>query len=132
MVCRRVLPAVAGLLFSATAAAALQPGSIPAHAWGYLAPNVSTQQDVLDLFGAPAAKVAVKADKFLRRLDALRSAKMKPCLAAGQATLWKYLNVNARKGSKFIYDDRRDSEFTWLAFHEDGRLCAAIPYGEDF
>lgn len=132
MVRRCALLAVAGLLFSATAAAALPSGSVPAHAWGYLAPNVATQQDVLDLFGAPAAKVDVKADKFLRRLDAPRAAKIKPCLAAGQANLWKYRNVNVRKGSKLIYDDRRDSEFTYLAFHDDGRLCAAIPYGEDF
>lgn len=131
---RLVLLACASLLFSATALAELKPGQIPAHSWAYLAPNVSTQQDVLDLFGEPDEKVDAKVEKFMRRLDVRRAEKMKPCMPAGRerVSLWKYQNVNVRKGAKYSYDDRRDSEFTYLAFHEDGRVCGVIPYSEDF
>lgn len=122
-----------GLLIPGIACSALKPGYIPAHVWLRLAPHVSTQQDVLDLFGPPDDKVEVKADKFLRYVDNWNKDRVRPCLPEGSArvSLWKYNHVNTRDGDKYSYDDRRDREYAYIAFHDDGRVCGAVPSNED-
>lgn len=121
------------VLLPGWAFAGLKPGYIPAHVWLRLAPNVSTQQDVLDLFGPPDDKVEVKADKFLRYVDNWNQDRIRPCLLGDGArvSLWKYNHVNTRDGEKFSYDDRRDREYAYIAFHSDGRVCGAVPSNED-
>lgn len=124
------------VLTSEPAYSELKPGYIPSTAWMRLAPHVSTQQDVLDLFGPPYDKVEVKAEKFLRYVTGRNADRLKPCFPGGneRVTLWQYRHVNAHEGEKYFYNDdiRSSREYSYIAFHNDGRVCGVVPSNEDF
>lgn len=132
--CSRLL-ALAALLLAGPALADLKPGRIPSHAWRLLAPDVSTQQDVLELFGAPRDKLDVKTAKFFRYLRSPALEAMRACVPAGsdRLALWKYDNVNRENDGKFSFmQGHGEDAYTYIAFREDGRVCHVLARDEEF
>mgnify|MGYP003495364423 FL=1 len=132
--CSRLL-ALAALLLAGPALADLKPGRIPSHAWRLLAPDVSTQQDVLELFGAPRDKLDVKTAKFFRYLRAPALEAMSACVVAGseRLALWKYDNVNRENDGKFTFmQGHNEDAYTYIAFRADGRVCNVLARDEEF
>lgn len=126
---------VAALLLAGVARAELRPGDISTRAWRLLAVGVSTQQDVLELFGMPKEKLDIKTKKFFRYLWPQQVDAMTACVPAGSGTiaLWKYRNVNRVDGSNFTFiRGHGELPFTYIAFHADGRVCHVLVHDQDY
>ena len=127
--------ALTGLLMSGVAKADLPSGDITTQAWRLLAVDISTQQDVLDLFGAPREKPDIKTKKLFRYLSPRQVDAMKACIPADadHVVMWKYHNVNGQDGKKFeFHKGHGNYEFTYIAFREDGRVCNVLAHDSDY
>lgn len=127
--------AMAALMLSGVANADLKPGYITTRAWRLLAVDVSTQQDVLELLGAPKDKLDIKTKKFFRYLWPQQIDAMKACMPADsdRIALWKYHNVNRENDGKFSFmSGHGEYEFTYIAFHADGRVCNVLAHESDY
>ncbi len=93
-----------------------------------LVPGVSTQEDVRLLMGDPADKTRLTVAKIQKRWREGAKARMLPCARPGRDDIdvwyfdtYEYLPHNQKR--------TKNHEGAYIAFNEDGRVCAAIEPG---